>query len=49
MNWPERVATTSGLHGREIGFRYRIRSGNDIGLGVKLGDGGSITVATEDL
>ena len=49
MNWPERVAAINGLHGHEKGFRHRIGSGNDTGLGVKPGDGGSITIVTEDL
>ena len=49
MNWPERVAAINGLHGHENGFRHRIGSGNDTGLGVKPGDGGSITIVTEDL
>ena len=40
MNWPERVATINALHGHEKGFRHRIGSGNDTGLGVKPGDGG---------
>ena len=49
MNWPERVAAINGLHGHEKGFRHRIGSGNDTGLWVKPGDGGSITIVTEDL
>ena len=49
MNWPKRVATINALHGHEKGFRHRIGSGNDTGLGVKPGDGGSITIVTEDL